>query len=307
MQIGILGLGLMGLSIARNLAKAGLKTIAYDVRPDVAAGEPGLEAAADISTVGRESDVVFLSLPGPAEVEEVCLGPNGLLRTMRPGSVVVDLSTNSLAVVRKIEREMKRASVSFLDGPVSGGPWGAADATLAIWVGGDRAAYHRVTPALRAIGKRISYMGDIGSGTVTKLVHNTAANIRTAMLGEVLALGYKAGIEPTALLSAIRDGSHGRTRTFDHMGGKILDRTFEEPAFRFRHARKDLAVALELGDELGVPMALSRTVLAQVDQAMKRGWGDLDSNVQVRIVQEEAGIDIPAVDRSTLLSITTRD
>ncbi|MGF3027768.1 NAD(P)-dependent oxidoreductase [Methylobacterium aquaticum] len=307
MNVGVIGLGLMGLSVARNLAKAGFHTTAYDVRPEVAAGEPSLKAALDVATVGAASEIVFLSLPGPAEVEAVCLGAGGLMSSMRPGGTVVDLSTNSMASVKKIAAEMAKASIAFLDGPVSGGPWGAADGTLAIWVGGDHAAFERAFPVLQAIGKRITHMGDTGTGTVTKLAHNVAANIRTSMLGEIMSLAYKAGIEPTALLSAVRDGSHGRTRTFDHMGFKILDRTFDDPAFRLRHARKDLAVALELGGELGVPLALTSVVMDLVDKAMAQGWGDLDSNVQVRVIEQEAGIDIPAVDRTILATILARD
>jgi 3-hydroxyisobutyrate dehydrogenase len=160
---------------------------------------------------------------------------------------------------------------------------------------------------LDAVGKRISYMGEIGAGTVTKLVHNTAANIRTAMLGEVLNLGVKAGIDPVALFAAIRDGSHGRQRTFDALGMKILDGTFDSPAFKLRHARKDMAVALELGEQLGVPMTLARTVMNDLEEAMALGWGDRDSNTQVLVARSRAGIEIEPVEKATLAAIVARD
>jgi 3-hydroxyisobutyrate dehydrogenase len=306
-KVGVIGLGLMGLSIAKNLAKAGFVTTVYDVRPDAAAGVSGLHPAAGPSEVGTAADVVFLSLPGPAEVEAVCMGQHGLVARMAKGGVIVDLSTNSIRTVRAIEAMAKQAGIDFLDAPVSGGPWGAADGTLAIWVGGAEEAFTRALPAISAIGTRISYMGGIGTGTVTKLVHNTAANIRTGMLAEVMNLGVKGGIDPAALWSAIRDGSHGRQRTFDSLGGKILDGTYDAPAFKLRHARKDVVVALELGEELGVPLPLARQALETLDAAMERGWGDRDSNIQVKIIQERAGLDIPPVDATTLKAIAARD
>lgn len=307
MKVGVVGLGLMGLSIAKNLAKAGFETTVYDIRADAAAGIDGLRQVSSPGEVGAASEIVFLSLPGPAEVEAVCIGDTGLVGTMTAGGVIVDLSTNSINKVRMLAGKAKAAGIDFLDAPVSGGPWGAADGTLAVWIGGDEDAYERALPAINAVGKRISYMGAIGTGSVTKLVHNTAANIRVGMLGEVMNLGVKGGIDPVALWAAIRDGSHGRQRTFDSLGGKILDGSYDTPAFKLRHARKDVAVALELGEALGVPMPLAKHALTTLDAAMERGWADKDSNVQIKIIQEGAGLDIPPQDTATLKAIATRD
>ena len=293
LRVVVIGLGLMGFSMARNVARSGFPTTVYDVRSEVAAGVGGATAAGTVADLGRACDVVLLSLPGPAEVEVVCLGEGGLSGTLPKGAVILDLSTNSRAVVMKIAAALAGSGIDFLDASVSGGLWGAADGTLAIWVGGDRAAFDRARPVIDAVGQRISFMGGIGTGTISKLVHNTAANIRTATLAEVLTLGVKGGIEPTALWSAVRDGSNGRSRTFDSLGGKILDGTFDEPAFRLRHARKDMGLALQLGEELGVPLDLTALVTRTLDDAMARGWEDRDSNVAVKIHQERAGLDIP--------------
>jgi 3-hydroxyisobutyrate dehydrogenase len=305
-NVGIVGLGLMGLSIAKNLAKAGFNVSAYDVRPDVVQGIANLRQVATVADVGAASEIVFLSLPGPVEVTEVCTGTGGLVETMSKGRIIFDLSTNSVSAVKAINQTLAQKGIDFLDSPVSGGPWGAADGTLAIWIGGTEDAFKRGRPALDAIGKRISYMGEIGTGTVTKLAHNIAANIRTAMLGEILVLGSKAGITPTALLSAIRDGSHGQTRTFDHLGFKILDGDYDNPAFKLRLAKKDMVVGLELGAELGVPLDLTAQVMKTIAKAMDRGWGDRDSNVFVKIQQEEAGIDIAPIDKAVLKEIISK-
>jgi 3-hydroxyisobutyrate dehydrogenase len=306
MRVGMIGLGLMGHSMAANLAKVGFSVTASDARPDAVADLKGVQFAASASAVGQASDTVLLSLPGPQEVEAVCVGPNGLAQTLARGACILDLSTNSVATVRSLQGKLAGQGIDFLDAPVSGGPTGARDATLAIWVGGDQNAFERCLPVLQAVGSHITYMGAIGTGTVTKLVHNVVANIRTAMLGEVLTLGVKGGVAPADLLAAVRNGSHGRSRTFDHLAGKILDGSFDHPAFRLRHSRKDLAFAMELGEELGVPLDLSRTTLAKLDEAMDRGWGDLDSSIHVKIQQEKSGIDIAPIDRAILQEIISR-
>ncbi|MBB4427580.1 3-hydroxyisobutyrate dehydrogenase [Bradyrhizobium sp. CIR48] len=305
-RVGMIGLGLMGRSIAANLVKAGFDVTAYDVRPEAEGDVQGLRFAKSPAEVVKASDTVLLSLPGPKEVEEICVGERGLAAALNPGAQIVDLSTNSVAMVRALNKTLGERNIAFLDAPVSGGPVGAADGTLAIWVGGSREAFEKTLPVLEAIGKYISYMGDIGTGTITKLAHNVVANIRTAMLGEVLTLGVKGGIAPEELLAAVRNGSHGRTRTFDSMAGKILDGTFDTPLFRLRHARKDMAVALELGEELGVPLDLTRLTLAKLDEAMDRGWGDRDSNVHIKIQQEKSGINIPSVSPEVLKAIVSR-
>lgn len=306
MRVGMIGLGLMGRSIAANLVKAGFDVTAYDVSPEAGRDIAGLRLVTSAAEVGNASEIVLLSLPGPKEVEAICIGDSGLSGTLQRGAQIVDLSTNSVAMVRALYKQMTERGIAFLDAPVSGGPVGAANGTLAIWVGGDQAAFDKALPALNAIGKFITFMGAIGTGTITKLVHNVVANIRTAMLGEVLTLGVKGGIAPEALLAAVRNGSHGKTRTFDHLASKPLDGGFDQPLFRLRHARKDMAVALELGEELGVPLDLTELTLVKLDEAMERGWGDRDSNVHIKIQQEKSGIDIAPIDPAILKEIVSR-
>lgn len=304
-KVAAIGLGLMGSSIARNTAKSGFGLRVYDVDSSIAAAMAGgnITAVANPAEAGADADVVLLSLPGPPEVRGVCTGRNGLIETMKPNSVIVDLSTNAVQVVAELATILATKRIAFLDAPVSGGPWGAADGTLAIWVGGQKEAFNQVLPVLHSIGKAVEYMGPIGTGTITKLVHNTGANIRQYMLAEIMNLGIKAGIEPLALFKAIREGSNGRARTFDGIGGKYLDQTYDQPAFRLKHAQKDLQLAIELGAELDVPMDLAELVMARMNEAMAMGWGDRDSSVVGLLAEKAAGIKFPAVDRALLKSI----
>lgn len=308
MKVAVIGLGLMGLSIAKNVAKAGFDLKVYDINEAAAASIPGqnVTVAKTPADAGLGTDVVLLSLPGPAEVQGVCIGPNSLSETLKTGSIIVDLSTNGVDVVKDLEDKLKAKGISFLDGPVSGGPWGAADGTLAIWVGGDQSAFETALPVLKATGKAIEHMGTIGTGTITKLVHNTGASVRHAMLAEIMNLGVKAGIEPLALFKAIREGSNGLQRTFDGIAMKYLDRTYDQAAFRLRHAHKDLRLALELAGSMGLQMDLSKAVMAQYEEAMSKGWGDKDSTAVGLLSQEAGGIVVEPVDKEVLKAIVAK-
>src|SRR4029434_2695624 len=174
MQVGFIGLGTMGSSMALNTLKGGHALTVHDINRDAAA--PHLEAGATWAdtprAVAASSAVVFTSLPGPPEVQAVALGENGLLHGVRPGKVYFDLSTNSPTLLRHIHDEFAKVGAHVLDAPVSGGPRGGASGRLAIWVGGDRAIYEQYKPVLDAIGDKPYYVGPIGSGSIANLVHN---------------------------------------------------------------------------------------------------------------------------------------
>src|SRR5271156_6414269 len=171
MRIGFIGLGNMGGSMALNLIKAGHQVTVNDVRRQVA--EPHLAGGAtwaDSAAAAKDAEVVFTSLPGPKEVEAVVLGEGGLITAMAPGSLYIDLSTNSPTVVRQVHARLKARGIRMLDAPVSGGVVGARKATLAVMVGGSEADYNEVKPVLDAIGDKVTYIGEIGAGSGAKLV-----------------------------------------------------------------------------------------------------------------------------------------
>jgi 3-hydroxyisobutyrate dehydrogenase-like beta-hydroxyacid dehydrogenase len=236
--------------------------------------------------------VIFTSLPLPSDVESVALGPDGLLSGVKPGAAWFDLSTNSPAVVTRLAKAFADKGAHMLDAPVSGGPAGAKTRKLAIWVGGDEKTFAECKPILDAIGDQAAYIGGIGSATVAKLVHNMSSYAVVCALAETFSLGVKAGVEPLALWQAVRQGAAGRRLTFDSLPDQFLPGKYDPPAFALRLAHKDVALANTLGRELGLPMRLCNLVLAEMTEAMNRGWGERDSRAFMLLQQERAGIDI---------------
>ena len=293
MELGFIGLGTMGSSMALNVLKAGHHLIVNDLNRDAAG--PHLEAGAvwadSARDVAEASDILFTSLPGPPEVEAVALGERGILSGISPGKVYFDLSTNSPTLVRRVYDAFLARGAHMLDAPVSGGPQGARSGRLAIWVGGDKTIFERCKAVLDAIGDQAFYVGAIGTGSVAKLVHNCSGYILQTALAETFSMGVKAGVEPLALWQAVRQGALGRRQTFDGMAQNYLPGRFDPADFALRLARKDVALAVEVGREFDVPMRLANLTLAELTEALNRGWGARDSRAAMLLQEERAGVE----------------
>lgn len=294
MRIGFIGLGTMGGRMAASLRDAGHEMYVNDIRaeavaPHVSAGATAMPTARD---VGAAADIVFTSLPGPAEFTDVTVGANGLLHGMRRGSVLFDLTTNSPTTIRQIHARFAEAGLHLLDAPVSGGPKGAETRTLAIWVGGEQDIYTRYEKQLRDIGNQPTYIGPIGVASVAKLVHNCAGYTIQAALAEVFTMGVKGGVDPLVLWRICRQGFVGRARVFDRLADQFLPATFDPPNFRLHLAHKDVSLATALARELNVPMRLSNLALEELTEAVNRGWSERDSRVAMLLQEERAGVEI---------------
>jgi 3-hydroxyisobutyrate dehydrogenase len=284
----------MGSSMALNVLKGGHELTVHDINRD-AVGlhlEAGAAWADTPQQVMETCEVVFTSLPGPPEVQAVALGENGLLHGLRPGKVYFDLSTNSPTLLRHIHEEFAKVGAHVLDAPVSGGPRGARSGRLAIWVGGDRAMYEQYKPVLDAIGDKPYYVGPIGAGSIAKLVHNCTGYILQTAMAETFSMGIKAGVDPLVLWQAVRHGALGRRQTFDSLTEHFLPGQYDPPDFALRLARKDVNLAVEVGREFEVPMRLANLTLAELTEALNRGWGQRDSRVAMLLQEERAGIDV---------------
>jgi 3-hydroxyisobutyrate dehydrogenase len=294
MKVGFIGLGTMGSSMALNTLKGGHDLIVHDINRDAAA--PHLEAGATWAdsprAVAAASEIVLTSLPGPPEVEAVALGEQGILQGASAGKVYFDLSTNSPTLIRRIHDLFAARGVHVLDAPVSGGPEGARTRRLALWVGGDKALFERYKPVLDAIGDAAYYVGPIGTGSIAKLVHNCTGYILQTALAETFTMGIKAGVDPLVLWQAVRFGALGRRRTFDGLTQQFLPGQFDPPAFALRLARKDVNLAVEVGREFDVPMRLANLTLAELTEALNRGWGHRDSRVAMLLQEERAGVEV---------------
>lgn len=308
MKIGFIGLGTMGGPMASSLAAAGHQLYVNDLRveamaPHISAGAIAKPTAREI---GEATEVVFTSLPGPVEFQDVALGPNGLIHGMKHGTVLFDLTTNAPSTIRGVHPVFKNRGVHLLDAPVSGGPKGAKTRTLAIWVGGDQEIYNRFEPLLRDIGDQPAYIGAIGVASVAKLVHNCAGYAIQTALAEVFTMGVKGGVDPLVLWRVVRQGFVGRARVFDRLGDQFLPGIFDPPNFTLRLAHKDVSLATSLGRELAVPMRLSNLALEELTEAVNRGWSERDSRVAMLLQEERAGVEIK-VPRESIQEVLRQD
>ena len=294
MKIGFIGLGTMGGRMAASLRAAGHELYVNDIRAEAVRShvDAGSVARATARDVGEASEVVFTSLPGPAEFTDVTVGERGLLHGMKQGTVLFDLTTNSPTTIRGIHETFTTRGLHLLDAPVSGGPKGAETRKLAIWVGGDETLYRTHEQLLRDIGDQPSYIGPIGAASVAKLVHNCAGYTLQAALAEVFTMGVKGGVDPLVLWRVVRQGFVGRARVFDRLADQFLPAVFDPPNFRLQLAHKDVSLATALGRELNVPMRLANLALEELTEAVNRGWSERDSRVAMLLQEERAGVEI---------------
>ena len=309
MRVGFIGLGMMGKGMAANLQKAGHDLVVYDLSR--AAAEPFLAKGAIWANSPRElaaqTDAVFTSLPVPADVEQVALGPNGLIEGMCPDAALFDMSTNSVAMVRKIHAAFAEKNLYMLDSPVSGGRSGAASGRMAIWVGGDEQIFNRHKAVLDAMGDQAKYIGPIGAGTIAKLVHNCTSAVLGVALAEVFTMGVKAGVDPVDLWAAVRQGATGRVRTFDRLGDRFLQGKHDPADFALRLLHKDVGLAVGLGREVGVPMRLANMAYEELTEAMNRGWGARNSTVGQLLQVERSGVEPLAADPARITAVREAD
>ena len=296
-RIGFIGLGRMGRGIALNLRRAGYELAVFD-RDESAAAEhvsAGARWEASPAAVARHADIVFTSLPDPGTVTAVATGNDGLLAGMSARSVWFDLSTNSPQVIRELHDTFASRGVSVLDAPVSGGPEGASTGRLTVWVGGDHQEYERHHMVLDTISDNHRHVGPIGAASVAKLVHNAAGYAINIVLAEVFSAGVAAGVSPLDLSAAVRDGGLGKVRTFDGLARHFLPQAFDPPAFALSLAHKDVTLLAELGRQHAVPLRMINNTLAEMTEALNRGWGQRDSRVAMMLQIERAGVSAEAM------------
>jgi 3-hydroxyisobutyrate dehydrogenase len=306
--IGFIGLGQMGHGIAANLVRSGASVTIHDLNATSGADlvEAGATWARSPFEVASQCDVLFTSLPTPSVVQSVAHGAGGVVQALRPGSAWFDLSTNALDVVRSLHAELAARGIDFFDAPVSGGPAGAASGKLAIWVGGEEAAYERYSHVLEPIADKPRRVGEVGAGTTAKLLHNVVSAAIHAVTAEVLSVGIKAGIEPSELFETLRSGAAGRRRSFDALMPRFLAGVFEPASFQLQLAHKDIGLARRLSQEVGVPTRICDLVFDEMTEAMNRGWGQRDSQSFLLLQQERAGIEPIAVPRDEIDAIRDR-
>ncbi|MGE4080646.1 MAG: NAD(P)-dependent oxidoreductase, partial [Reyranella sp.] len=227
---------------------------------------------------------VMTSLPMPRDVEAVALGDKGILASIKPGQTYIDLSTNAPSMVKKIGAAMAAKGIAMLDAPVSGGTTGAEAATIAIMVGGDRKVFDDALPVLQSFSANVIHMGGLGTGTVAKLVNNMLSFCNMAALTEGMMLGTRYGLDPDKLLNVIASSS-GNSNAIRNFTLRALPGKYSPPSFALDLAYKDLHLALELGDELGVPLPQGSSTHTLQRLARGMGFGGDDSTSVLRVYE----------------------
>lgn len=290
--IGFIGLGHMGSRMAANLAAAGLPLVIHDCRREAAAAllEQGAVWADSPGAVARAAEIVCASLPGPNEMEAVFYGNDGLQAAMKAGSLLVDFTTNSPMLVRRMHAELKAAGASLLDAPVSGGVSGARSRRLTVQVGGDAADVARVRPVLAAVADTVLHVGAVGCGNVCKLMHNCAVFCADLALIECLTAGIKAGVDPGMMITLFQKSGIGRNHDLQVSLPVTLFRGDFAVRFAMNTALKDMKLATDLAEASGVPMRLAAMCEAEMAEAVARGWGELDHAIFLTLQEERAGV-----------------
>ena len=296
-SIGLIGLGIMGRPMARNLLRAGYPLVVHDVDRagvDVLVAD-GATAGTTPRGVAEATDVLITMLPDSPQVREVYLGPDGALEALRPGWLAIDMSSIAPATAREIATRAAAGGAEILDAPVSGGDKGAIAGTLSIMVGGTDAGFDRALPILSAMGKTIVHVGPAGAGQVVKVCNQVVVAVVIEAVSEALVLGAKAGVDP-AKIADVLQGGLASTKVLELRRENMLTGHFD-PGFRIRLHQKDLKNAMELGGEIQVALPAAAIVEQLMRAAAAAGRADYDHSGLLTVVEDLAGFrvaDAPA-------------
>ena len=292
-RVAVIGVGMMGGRMSRRLLAAGHAVTVSDPSHDLVAAleAEGASAAAGAAEAARDADVVILSLPTPAIVEAVVDGEDGVLRTARPGTVVVDMSTGDPGTARRLEAACRAAGVGFLDAPVSRGIMGAEQGTLLIMVGGDAAVLEKARPVLARLGSDILHVGGPGSGQVAKLCNNMLAAINMQALGEVLVTGVKSGVDLETLAGVLTGGTGG-SWVLSNQLPKTVFAGNDATTFAIDLMHKDVWLFMRAAEELGLATPLAATAAQTLRMAKAEGYGERDYSAIVRYFEALAHMEL---------------
>lgn len=295
--VGFIGLGNMGGAMAERIQKAGHKLTVHDLREGAMAPfrERGASTAGSPAELARRCTLIFSSLPSPIEVEQVALGPGGLVEGIQPGAVYVDLTTSGVTLIRRIYAIFQDKGVQVLDAPLSGGRDELLRGEQEVTVGGEAEALERARPVLNAFANQILHAGPIGSGTICKLVHNQLMRGVFQVIAEGMTLGVKAGVDAEILWEAVRRGLFGKMNPLHvTLPATVFRGQYEPASYTLALALKDIALATSLAREFKVPMPVANLVEQVNIQAVNRGWGQRSSSVSFLLQEEAAGVEVRA-------------
>ena len=289
MEVGFVGLGLMGRPMALNLMKAGHKVHVWSRRRE--SMQPLLDAGAgecaSAAEVASRVEVVITMVADAPDVEHVALGPQGVADGARPGLIFVDMSTIAPAAAQAIAAKLKARGIEMLDAPVSGGEIGAINANLTIMVGGDAAAFERVKPVFEAMGKTVSLIGASGAGQVAKACNQILTGVGVAAVAEAMNFAQKSGVDAAKVREALL-GGFAYSRVLENHGQRMLDRNFK-PGFKAWMHQKDLRIVMEEAHRLGLALPTSAATAQMLNAMVGSGLGENDSIAMLKLLERMSG------------------
>ena len=289
MEVGFVGLGLMGRPMALNLIRAGHRVHVWSRRresmqPLLDAGAGECASAADAAS---RAEVVISMVADAPDVEHVALGPQGVADGARPGLVFVDMSTIAPAAAQAIAAKLKARGIEMLDAPVSGGEIGAINAGLTIMVGGDEAAFDKVRPLFEAMGKTVSRIGASGAGQLAKACNQILTGVGVAAVAEAMNFAKKSGVDAAKVREALL-GGFAYSRVLENHGQRMLDRNFK-PGFKAWMHQKDMRIVMEEAHRLGLALPSSAATAQMFNAMVGSGLGDDDSIAMLKLLERMSG------------------
>ncbi|GCF10094.1 NAD(P)-dependent oxidoreductase [Dictyobacter arantiisoli] len=297
MQLGFIGIGVMGRPMVLNLLKAGHDVTIYARHPEKAEVQEVIEAGAKLAPSARAvaiaSEIVITMVPNSPQVQEVVAGPNGIFAGARQGLVIIDMSTIAPAVTRNLARQATEKGLYFLDAPVSGGSQGAINGTLTIMVGGEAKAFQKVRPVLEAMGKKenIVHVGPSGSGDVIKLINNMLTGTIAAATAEALVLGVKTGADVETMARIIGTSTGASWQLSNQFPLRAFNGSFQ-PGFMTDLLYKDLGLALDLAAENETAITMVALARQLYERSRAAGHGKDDYTALLKVLEEDAGIEV---------------
>jgi 3-hydroxyisobutyrate dehydrogenase-like beta-hydroxyacid dehydrogenase len=289
-KIGFIGLGQMGKWMALNVLKAGFDLTVFDIDAGAVQflAEQGAKSAVSPAEMAGQVEAMLLSLPNTAVVEKVIFGDGGLIHGARPGLVVVDLGTTGYVPTLDFGRRLGERGVRYADAPVSGMEARAQEGTLTVMFGGEAALFEQVRPVLNAFGNKVIYMGEAGSGQLTKLTNQLLFNISCAAIAEILPMAAKLGLDPEKVLDVVTTGT-GRSFAAEFFGPRILEGKFDE-GYPLKHAYKDMISAAEICAHRQIPLPLTHAATTTYQMALADGYGDEGKGAMIKVFERLLGV-----------------
>lgn len=290
--VGFIGLGIMGRGMCANLLRAGFNVTVWNRTAGRMAAlvEMGARAVAGPAQVAAAGDIIITCVSDTADVEQVVLGPGGVLEGARPDALLIDCSTISPSATQALAARLGERGLHMLDAPVSGGSEGAANGTLSIMVGGKTEQFERATPILQTMGKTITYIGDHGAGQMAKLVNQVLVVVTMQAVAEALLLAQAGGVDLERTLAAVGGGA-AASWMLNNRGPQVVKRDWR-PGFTIDLQQKDLRLVLEAADQLGIPLPATAFVFQNYRALQQAGLGAEGNHALVKALERLAGLQI---------------